>query len=120
MKKIPFQLKIYGTFSTIGGVIGSIVGTFINFDSSTFYIASFLGVITGCFIGYYFSRTIKSIENISRAERFDLWAQKITFYLGGIIVIIGIIALILYGWNLTVFLSVLFFFMCTLVLFFIK
>jgi len=116
MKKIPLQLRLAGIVSGLGAGLGSLGAAFVGPDFLNLTIGTLLGCVVGFFTGYRLGRMIKTVDSITRAERVTTWADKVLMVMGWMFVAIGVSALLISGWNLPMFLSTLFFLMCSLYL----
>jgi len=116
MKKIPLQLKLAGIVSGLGAGLGSLGAAFVGPDFLNLTIGALLGCAVGFFTGYRLGGMIKTVDGITRAERVTSWADKILMVIAWVFVAIGLSALFLSGWNLPMFLSTIFFLMCSLYL----
>jgi hypothetical protein len=114
MKKVPIQLRLAGIASALGAGLGSLGAAFIGPTFSNLTIGTLLGCAVGFFMGYRLGGMIKTSDSITRAEGVTSWADKVLMIMAWVFVAIGVSALFISGWNLPMFLSTLFFLICSL------
>lgn len=116
MKRVPLQLKLASAFGILGGGIGSLIGAWLTLDFYGLVTGFLIGFTIGFVIGYRLGGMIKTVESVALAERFSSGVDILAIVLSLILVVAGLVALILYGWDVRVLLSTLFFLLCSLYL----
>ena len=116
MKKIPLQLKLAGIVSGLGAGLGSLGAAFVGADILNLTIGTLLGCVIGFFTGYRLGGMIRTVDGVTRSKRVTSWADKILMVIAWVFVVIGLIALFINGWSLFMFLSTIFFLICSLYL----
>lgn len=109
MAKFPLQLK----FATASGILGGLIGSFIG----AWYTPGFIGLSSGFLLGYIvgfvggyrFGGLAKTLKTVALAENLSSGIDTLAILLGFAFAIAGSIALVLKGWDLRVFFSILFF-----------
>lgn len=112
--KISLQLRIAIISSAVGGGIGTFIGSFLGFNFFYLAISFFIGYVASFIIGYQIGTAFKQIDSNSRAERATSGADLIFIVIGWLFVIAGAYILFFKGWNLHIFLSLLFFLIISL------
>lgn len=116
MKKKLLQIKLAGTVGGISGAIGSLFVAWSNPTTYRLAAGFLLGFTMGFVIVYRIGGMMKTVESILIAERFSAGVDMLAIVVSCIFAIAGLILLILYGWNTTIFISTLFALQCALYL----
>lgn len=108
-------------FASVVGSLGIAMGcliAIISFGVTLYSLAlgTVLGWTIGFIIGYRAAAAIQQIESIARVERIISKSLNFDIIAGWALVVSGVIALLVGGWNLTLFVATFFFIVCSLYL----
>lgn len=113
MKTPTFKLRFAALFSAIGTSVFSFAAIVFGFSWPYVAISILLGSTTGFIIGYRIVGIVGEDDEIGRIERRLSGVQRVLLIVGWLFVATCITALLLDGWNLGMFLSGVFFLICS-------